>query len=607
MKHLSILIALIAFGITIFDGFSSYLSAQENLKANVHFYIKAYGLADPDSNTLVKRTYNIFGRVRDVADKRGYRPPGLKIINSMGDPWAVALPDGHIVLSVKAVEICYKGVDLNHGDARMAFILGHELAHLANDDFWHMETFMAISEDQNPWSERLKKILIESTDVPTAQESRRLSLAKKKEIEADDLGFLYAAIAGYRVDKIVNHKQEGKDFFSYWMDQTHTRVDINHPHPKERVRLLQIRLSKLKDMIDFYQFGVRFAHFGRYEDAIYFFLEFQQVFPSREVFNNLGYCYLQMAIKKMPPSVAFEYWLPSILDVSTRAEPLVFREKEKTVFISDEAKEVLKLSINYFEKACMADTAYLPARLNLAVAYFFTGDIFKSRAIIEEALKLDPDNIDARGLRALIIFKEASDIDMWAYSVNMLKKLARNTNTFLPVQYNLSILLEKRKRTGEAQAVWKKLVGNLESIPEPFKLNVCKKVDIKGQNCSVSKAKAPPLPWKIPAKVGSDLLEDENIKNMLTSWKHVSYNWQNGMISGRIYRNEAGSSILEVNEFLEMVVLRGKELGTFRDLIGRCGQPIEKVNVFGVRVLSYGSEWSALVKDGKVKEVWVSE
>jgi len=48
------------------------------------------------------------------------------------DPWAIALPDGYIIIASQTLDICYKNVSKEIGDTRIAFILGHELAHLAN-------------------------------------------------------------------------------------------------------------------------------------------------------------------------------------------------------------------------------------------------------------------------------------------------------------------------------------------------------------------------------------------------------------------------------------------------------------------------------------------
>lgn len=83
----------------------------------------------------------MFERVRAVADKNSKRLPRLVVVSSRADPWAIALPSGHVVLSKEAVAICHAQASLAESEARLAFVLGHELAHLAHDDFWHQEVY----------------------------------------------------------------------------------------------------------------------------------------------------------------------------------------------------------------------------------------------------------------------------------------------------------------------------------------------------------------------------------------------------------------------------------------------------------------------------------
>ena len=94
---------------------------------------------------------------------------------------------------------------------------------------------------------------------------------------------------------------------------------------------------------------------------------------------------------------------------------------------------------------------------------------------------------------------------------------------------------------------------------------------------------------------------------MLKDWKQISYNWQNEMISGHIYVSQDGFSVIGVNDFVEMVVLRKKGLGSSQELIRKYGEPRDKRDVFGGSVWSYDNQWSVLVMDGKIAEVWVSE
>ena len=49
---------------------------------------------------------------------------------------AFVVAEGSIVLSQKALDIINHQADAALADARLAFVLGHELAHLAGTDFW---------------------------------------------------------------------------------------------------------------------------------------------------------------------------------------------------------------------------------------------------------------------------------------------------------------------------------------------------------------------------------------------------------------------------------------------------------------------------------------
>ena len=53
-----------------------------------------------------------------------------------------AYRDGWVVLSKRVLDICYE--DSQHGDDRLAFVLGHEISHLLYDSYLHVELFSAL-------------------------------------------------------------------------------------------------------------------------------------------------------------------------------------------------------------------------------------------------------------------------------------------------------------------------------------------------------------------------------------------------------------------------------------------------------------------------------
>ena len=54
-------------------------------------------------------------------------------------------------------------------------------------------------------------------------------------------------------------------------------------------------MVQVVDELDLFHFGVRLAQLGRYEDAVRLLERFSHRFPGREVFNNLGFCYYELA------------------------------------------------------------------------------------------------------------------------------------------------------------------------------------------------------------------------------------------------------------------------------------------------------------------------
>ena len=571
-----------------------------NPKSQVGFYLKNYGgESDRQTDPQVKRTYEIFERVRQVTDNLGQRLPQLKIVNSDNNPWAIALPDGFIVLSRRAVEIAYRDARPEEGEARIAFILGHELAHLNKDDFWHLNVYSTLADDPDPEAARLRRDLETGSDATGAR-----SAARMKEAQADDQGFVYAALAGYRVDTLLDQADTGKeDFFHYWMTQTQTSVDDAHPSPPERAKLIRTRLGEVHKKLEFFYYGVRLTHFGAYEDAEYFLREFQHVFAGREVANNLGYGYLQRARRLMPTSLAYRYCLPTLLDTETRVATLALRSGEAgtATELSDQARDLLKVAVDNFKRATEADATYLPARLNLAATYFYLGEIYHARAVIEEAFKLAPADGEVQNLRALILYQEGWNSDTWPKAVEIMESLVNQPQPPVCLTYNLAQILDERQRHAKAEAVWKTLVGRLAELPAPYRQRVCQSTP-QAPACKSAATVTPVAvpPWPLPVKPGQ-----EAQSRLFADWTASAFNWQQDKLAGHLYRGPQGVSALELDGYIEMVVLQRDGLGTEDRLRACCGNPTLKQAVTGGTLWSYGDHWAALLRDGQVAEVWV--
>lgn len=562
----------------------------------VAFYTEIYGELSPDNDQQVASAFKVFERVRAVADKNSKRLSRLVVVDSDGNPWAIALPDGHIVLSRQAVRTCYQLRE--KAQPCLAFVLGHELAHLANDDFWHQEVHGFLST--SPHTKQIARFM----------QGRRQ--VEGQELAADDKGYVYAAMAGYAVDSLLRSRRPDENFFTFWMQQTNARLAVDASKAQARTAVLQRRLRDIQDKLVFFEFGVRLSHFDYCDDAVYFLREFQQVFPGREVLNNLGYCYLQMARQTMASKRGYFYWLPLQIDGVTRASALVTRGGKPISSLkqaaTSKASNLLEQAIDYLEQAVKADPAYVPARINLAVAHLYLGQPHQARAILDEARRLAPKRLDIQGLEALVRYEQGdTESDYWPVALKRLTALAEKPDVPHAVLFNLARLYEIRGRQGEARRYWDRLVSQAERLPRPIRDIVCRKHGAaSGRGCAYADSSVEAVaPWRWPLRVtGLERLSPDMLKRELSGWKRQEFDWIRDHLHGHIYsRPDGGAMVLELDQFVQMQVLKGRGLASTAKLTDHCGAALRR------RALPQGelrscNDWAALVADNRVKELW---
>ncbi len=561
---------------------------NKNLKKdNVQYYIEKYGRANQDEEQI-RRVYDVFDKISRVADKRQHREPKLLVYNSqnfcLGEPLAAALPDGYIVLSKQAVEILYNNVSTIVGDTRAAFVLGHELAHLANDDHWHLEFYKIVRGNQS------LRPLVNSFFEQNGEQ---------KEIQADDRGFIFAAMAGFPVDKLLTNKP---NFFDYWQQQTVSSFGKKNPELEIRAEAVRGRLGNLLQDLPYFHFGLRLSHFERCDDGVYFFKEFLKQFPAREVYNNLGVCYLQRARLKLGKNAYF-YWLPSVLDVSTQIDD--FRFQDSRGVGKALAEEFLREAKKFFELALQQEPSYLPAIVNLAITTLHLGEIYEARVAIEKAIEKAPDDLNIQGLQAIIMYEEGEKspyVDMWTHSRQLLKNLTLKPKAPLSIFYNLAQLLELRKRA-DATELWQQLALDAANLPPPIRELVCEK-----SACPSISSKIPKNSWNLPVELGVSVEYDELASNTLSEWQKMpekGHRLYEKKINETIYEHPNGSvSVLALDGTVEMVVLKKLEKMTLGELADYCGQPLSVRELVNGRVWTC-DYWAALVVGEQVIEVWV--
>ncbi len=589
--------AILAFLLSIFMTESSGLDLNDP-RAHASFYVDTYGLVDPEKSPLARRAYRIFERVHQVAEDPIGVTPSLKVVNSDGKPWAIALPDGYIILSRAALEICYQKVDPATGDARLAFVLGHELSHLTANDFWHRKIYLSLSGTQNNHSlEQISDLIRSSAGADTDEDWRKT--VRNKELRADEVGFTYAALAGFRTELIFSTQHGGNDFLDHWVTQTRSMGGKLHFSAEERSQFLRNRFRAIVSKVIYFMSGVRLAHFGRYEDAAYFFEEFRNAFPAHEVLNNLGYVNLQMARKQMPASIRYRFWLPTLME---NAPPFIARNRSLGDALSPSAKRHLKRAVKYLEKAVSTHPSHLASRLNLTTAYLYLEDYHKARAVIEEARTLAPNSARVSELRALVLYSQEKEIDMWPIATRQLEKLAAKREA--SALYNLARLYEERGRATTARRYWEQLLALNQPVPAVYSQIACQKIS-HTKDCG--KDPSPPDSIALPVQPGLKIGMDPSApfaREKLRQWQRQRR--EIGPLPADLYIAPNGNSWLAIDSRLTLAVAVDQPHKTIQQLIRCCGKP-HAIEPLGSGQLWSWHGWSAVIHDDMVQEIWIAE
>jgi Zn-dependent protease with chaperone function len=367
--------------------------------------------ADPSSI----RAQAVFIKVLAAADKRPGPTPELVILGEDGFPWARSLPDGTILLTRGALKIAFTPPNPEEGDARLAFILGHELSHQVNGDFWHFFFYQGVhpEEARDP---KAKQTLQQVIKIAKASDS-----VSTKELQADQYGALYAAQAGYGMRAIVDGD---KNFFREWTAATSPwllqgiALDQNHPLIEERSAAVLLSLDRVLRKIEVFDKGIQAYREDNLSPAKYYFEDFLSVFQSREAFNNLGLVYYKMAARE------YALWKPGtpgfalslILDEKTRAKDAYAATDNPSPLKSALRKanphksrfdEYIAKAERYFTEAAQRDAAYALARNNLACALFMRERYSSAVGELDRAIELDPNLAETYNNRAAAYLKMA--------------------------------------------------------------------------------------------------------------------------------------------------------------------------------------------------------
>jgi tetratricopeptide (TPR) repeat protein len=375
--------------------FPLHSAASDSQMESIDYWQRNYDSLRPENDPQAKRAYEIFDRLVRAAGSRPGIVPRLFVAKTepRNISLPISIPDGSIIISKKTLEICAKDPGLS--DDRLAFVLGHELAHLLKDDFWHMKFFSAIksAEKEKPSDAKLLseiKEIVGTTDQVLA-----------KELQADEFGIIYASMAGFNTSAIVT--DDNVNFFAEWLKAADPEYsesapkDPTHPTAEQRAETVKTRLRQVMRNVELFALGVAFYRTGQFEPAIPAFERFLTCFPSREVYNNLAACHHQLALKYLSQAQSGAgplFRMSLTIDPQTRASGISLRgaEDPERLYTAH-----LQKAIDLYEKAISLDTGYLASYNNLACALILRGregDAYKAVGILKDSIRIGPQASD---------------------------------------------------------------------------------------------------------------------------------------------------------------------------------------------------------------------
>ena len=420
-------------------------------KERVEYWQSNYTELSAADDKRVAQAQRIFERILNAAGSRHGVHPRLLILKE--DPLnitlPVSIPDGWVILSKRVLDMCHKNP--RNAQDKLAFVLAHEIAHLLDDDFWHINFFNAIeiSKTRGVSNEsvlnQIKGIIGEADKVAA------------RELRADEKGVLFASMAGFDVSAVVS-KDPSENFFKEWegmLDLSRAAGKAfdsdSHPTTDQRTAGVLARLQQVSDQAELFRLGLLFYQSGNFEEAIEAFSEFLRHYPGREVNHNLAVSHHQLALTYLTtsadPRVPVPFKMSLTIDPITRASGSVFRgpRENRKLF-----KQHIATAIEYYEAAINQDPGYILAYKNLASAYVTNDEPYKAIAILKDALKQSPN--DAALLNVMgVAFYDAENIDK---AVDYLSLAAKQDASFSDPLYNLGIVEYSRNHKSLAKKYW---------------------------------------------------------------------------------------------------------------------------------------------------------
>ncbi|MFK7892887.1 MAG: M48 family metalloprotease [Granulosicoccus sp.] len=571
--------------------------AAADLRSNINAWKKAFAVVS-DENPYVKRVNNIFERLKSVVGNEVLLSE-LYILDSDNQPWAIALADGNVVLSRGALDVVYGASNnsMEAKDAQIAFVLGHELNHIAKADFWHEQVY--------------RSFVNREAEHHSVAITDRAARRRESELRADEDGFIYASLAGFNTRAILSDSENGTDFLQYWVRQTRTGLGEINFSAEERSQFLAITLRGMDEAVKLFQYGTRLAQFGFYDEARLLLDEFFRIYPSSQVLNNLGYVYLQLARLAMPVKLSAQYWFPFAIDEQSGV-PDVSRSLSSA--LPDDAKSYLMKAVTFLSESIAQSGQYDSAVKNLAIAHLYLKEYAKARTVLEPAIAVSDDQ-QLLTLMAIAVLQDSYVAEPWqAQHRNELLLRASRLDASPELLYNTASLLQRTGFESQAASFWQRLGLIFDQLPKVYQRTTCishRQLAVCQEQSENRMAQSPE--WTPGNTTGIPIgshVDSPGLRQMLKTW-YPPFTANLSEPDIRIYEHPDGNSLLAINGVVTLINQRLHGFDFRQHLLDESLQyqqtPLVERQTHSASLLHSRSNWAAKVRDEEILEMWFAD
>ena len=286
--------------------------------------------------------------------------------------------DGRILIDEGMIEVCRK-MGKDSMDA-MAFIIGHELAHHYNHHFWASHFGTAFADER--WGQMIDSLGSEEEFI------------QFYETQADDFGLFFAYVAGYQPFGI-SEKLYRTIYETFGLPDKLK----GYPALEERIRIAAMAEERVAKLVPIFKAGkylyiLSSAEEGKYKEMLLgksrecFEALVDRKMVNREIFNNLGVVYLQLALAILDKQ-EYPYNYPVVFDEDSRIikdyGSATGTKGHGWADVEARAMQYLGNALRYLDQATDLDPSYGIGYLNQCIGYFLSKQQFDADYYLEKA------------------------------------------------------------------------------------------------------------------------------------------------------------------------------------------------------------------------------